>query len=93
MTRMPTTTVLLLLRAYKLVLSPLFAGSCRFTPSCSSYAADAVREKGAAKGLWLTARRVVRCHPFGGEGYDPAPLSAEQPHAEGLGSADTRVRR
>ena len=90
---MPTATVLLLLRAYKVVLSPLFVGSCRFTPSCSSYAADAVREHGAARGLWLTARRLLRCHPFGREGYDPVPLPAERSETSGLGSANARAHR
>jgi hypothetical protein len=61
------------LRAYKLLLSPLFTGACRFHPSCSTYAADALRAHGLVAGAWLTVRRLARCHPFGGSGYDPVP--------------------
>jgi putative membrane protein insertion efficiency factor len=66
------------LRTYKVLLSPLFAGSCRFLPSCSDYMAEAVRQHGAARGFWLGARRLARCHPFGSSGYDPVP--ARRPH-------------
>jgi putative membrane protein insertion efficiency factor len=65
--------VLGLLRTYKLLFSPLFAGSCRYLPSCSDYAAEAVRVHGAARGAVLAARRLARCHPFGGHGVDPVP--------------------
>jgi putative membrane protein insertion efficiency factor len=61
------------LRAYKLMLSPLFTGACRFHPSCSTYAADALRAHGLLAGTWLAGRRLARCHPFGGSGYDPVP--------------------
>ena len=61
------------LRAYKLLLSPLFTGACRFHPSCSTYAADALRAHGLLAGTWLAVRRLARCHPFGGSGYDPVP--------------------
>jgi putative membrane protein insertion efficiency factor len=64
---------LLALRSYKLLLSPLFTGACRFHPSCSTYAADALRAHGLARGLWLAARRLARCHPLGGSGFDPVP--------------------
>jgi uncharacterized protein len=62
-----------LIRAYKLLVSPLFTGACRFHPSCSSYMADAIREHGAWRGVWLGVRRLARCHPFGSSGYDPVP--------------------
>ena len=65
--------LLVLLRAYKLLISPLFAGACRFTPSCSDYMADAVRAHGALRGVWLGLRRLSRCRPLGGHGYDPVP--------------------
>jgi uncharacterized protein len=65
--------VLAILRAYKLVLSPLFAGSCRFTPSCSDYMAEAIRTHGLLSGTWLGLRRLARCRPFGGHGWDPVP--------------------
>jgi putative membrane protein insertion efficiency factor len=64
---------LLVLRAYKLLLSPLFTGACRFHPSCSTYAADALRAHGLVAGTWLSVRRLARCHPLGGSGYDPVP--------------------
>jgi putative membrane protein insertion efficiency factor len=61
------------LRAYKVLFSPLFAGSCRFVPSCSEYAAQAVRHHGLVRGCWLAFRRLGRCHPFGAHGFDPVP--------------------
>jgi hypothetical protein len=64
---------LALLRGYKLLLSPLFTGACRFSPSCSDYMAGALREHGLASGTWLGLRRLARCHPFGGHGFDPVP--------------------
>jgi putative membrane protein insertion efficiency factor len=74
MARSVAAAVLLLLRAYKLLISPLiFAGTCRFTPSCSDYMSDAVRTHGAARGVWLGLRRLGRCHPLGGHGFDPVP--------------------
>jgi uncharacterized protein len=63
------------LRAYKLLLSPLFAGSCRFLPSCSDYAAEAIRRHGVFYGVWLAAVRLARCHPLGGSGVDPVPAA------------------
>lgn len=65
--------VLGLLRAYKVLFSPLFAGSCRFQPSCADYMAEAVRRHGASRGVWLGLRRLSRCHPLGGHGLDPVP--------------------
>jgi putative membrane protein insertion efficiency factor len=64
---------LFLLRAYKLIISPLFAGSCRFSPSCSEYAAEAVQRFGVARGSWLGLTRLARCHPFCAGGHDPVP--------------------
>jgi putative membrane protein insertion efficiency factor len=61
------------LSAYKVLFSPLFAGSCRFVPSCSEYAAQAVRHHGLVRGCWLAFRRLGRCHPFGAHGFDPVP--------------------
>jgi len=67
------TVVLVLLRGYKLLLSPLFTGSCRFYPSCSDYMAEAVSAHGVWRGTWLGCRRLLRCRPFGGHGVDPVP--------------------
>jgi uncharacterized protein len=61
------------LGAYKALLSPLFAGSCRFTPSCSEYMAEAIERHGWLRGSWLGFRRLARCRPFGAWGFDPVP--------------------
>jgi putative membrane protein insertion efficiency factor len=65
--------LLALVGAYKVLISPLFAGSCRYQPSCSDYMSEAVATHGALRGAWLGARRLSRCHPFGGHGVDPVP--------------------
>ena len=71
------------IRAYRLLLSPLTPHSCRFSPSCSVYALQALNQHGPVKGLWLTARRLARCHPItwlgGSSGLDPVPLSKRHP--------------
>ena len=61
------------IRAYQKVVSPLLGPRCRFHPSCSSYAIEAIEKHGAARGSWLAARRIARCHPFRPGGYDPVP--------------------
>ncbi len=61
------------LRAYKLTLSPLIGRQCRYLPTCSEYAAEALIGHGAWRGSWLAARRLCRCNPWGGSGYDPVP--------------------
>lgn len=63
--------LLALLRSYKVVVSPLLPPACRFAPSCSEYAFEAVRRYGALRGGWLSIRRLTRCHPFHPGGYDP----------------------
>jgi len=62
-----------IIKAYQLVVSPLKGPSCRFYPTCSQYGIEALSKYGAFKGSWLTARRVVRCHPFHPGGFDPVP--------------------
>ncbi len=64
---------LFIVRAYQYVLSPYFGTQCRFTPSCSNYAVDALKKHGAIKGGYLTTRRLLRCHPWHIGGYDPTP--------------------
>ncbi|MCF8199393.1 MAG: membrane protein insertion efficiency factor YidD [Sulfuritalea sp.] len=64
---------LLLIRAYQLAISPMLGNRCRFHPSCSDYSMDALRRHGLFKGLWLSAKRVGRCHPWHPGGYDPVP--------------------
>jgi putative membrane protein insertion efficiency factor len=61
------------IRGYQLVVSPLLPPSCRFNPSCSQYALEAIRRHGAVRGCWLAARRLARCHPFHPGGFDPVP--------------------
>ena len=64
---------IVVIRTYQLLLSPFAGGACRFEPSCSAYAMTAVEEHGAWRGSWLALRRVGRCHPLGGHGFDPVP--------------------
>jgi putative membrane protein insertion efficiency factor len=70
-----------LLRGYQLLVSPMFGPSCRFYPSCSNYAIEALKLHGAARGSWLAVRRVCRCHPWTAGGLDPVPgsVSGDQP--------------
>jgi hypothetical protein len=58
---------------YRRLISPLLGANCRFEPSCSAYAEEALREYGGIRGGWLALRRISRCHPWGGSGYDPVP--------------------
>lgn len=62
-----------LIRIYQYVISPALGPKCRFTPTCSQYAAEALKKHGLIKGLQLSVRRISRCHPGGGSGYDPVP--------------------
>ena len=64
---------ILLIRFYQNCISPLTPPSCRYTPTCSQYGLEALRKYGIVKGGWLTLKRVMRCHPWGGSGYDPVP--------------------
>ena len=65
---------ILLIKFYQVCISPLKGGpTCRFTPTCSQYALEAFRKYGPFKGFWLSLRRILRCHPWGGSGYDPVP--------------------
>ena len=61
------------IRFYQYAISPHTPPSCRFTPTCSQYGVEAIRKYGALKGGWLTLKRIARCHPWGGSGYDPVP--------------------
>ena len=70
----PLATVIALpLRLYRLVISPMIGTNCRYTPSCSAYALEALERHGAIRGTWLAARRIARCHPWGGSGIDNVP--------------------
>ncbi|MDD6787626.1 MAG: membrane protein insertion efficiency factor YidD [Bacteroidales bacterium] len=65
--------LILPIRFYQRSISPLFPPACRFTPTCSQYAIEAIDKHGPVKGLWLAIKRISRCHPWGGSGYDPVP--------------------
>ena len=67
------TIAILFVRAYQLVVSPHMPPACRYFPSCSHYAVQALERHGAARGAWLAAWRILRCQPFGSAGYDPVP--------------------
>lgn len=78
------------LRAYKLTLSPLIGPRCRYTPSCSEYAAEVLISHGPLHGAWLAGRRLCRCHPWGGSGYDPPP--PRRPAGPPLANTDVMER-
>ena len=68
-----TALMILLIRIYQRCVSPMLGQNCRFVPTCSQYAVEALRRHGPLKGGWLTVRRILRCHPWGGSGFDPVP--------------------
>jgi putative membrane protein insertion efficiency factor len=69
-----------LLKAYRLLISPLYGQVCRYHPSCSAYALEAVTEHGSLRGCWLSVRRLARCHPWSAGGYDPVPSRPDPAH-------------
>lgn len=71
--RLLAQLLILPIRFYQRCISPLTPPSCRFTPTCSQYAVEALRKHGPLRGSWLALRRLLRCHPLGGSGYDPVP--------------------
>lgn len=73
MKRVITCLLLQPIYIYKRVISPVLPPSCRYTPSCSTYMIEALKKHGPVKGLYLGIRRILRCHPWGGQGYDPVP--------------------
>ncbi|MFA5712661.1 MAG: membrane protein insertion efficiency factor YidD [Bacteroidales bacterium] len=68
-----TAPPLLLIKCYQICISPLVAPSCRFTPTCSTYSAEALKKHGLIKGGYLSVKRILKCHPWGGGGHDPVP--------------------
>jgi putative membrane protein insertion efficiency factor len=65
----------ILIRGYQIVISPMLGPRCRFYPSCSHYAIEAIERHGSLRGLWLTTKRILRCHPWHEGGFDPVPAS------------------
>jgi putative membrane protein insertion efficiency factor len=82
------TSLVALIRGYQVVLAPMIGPRCRFAPSCSHYAAEAISTHGAAAGLRLGVKRILKCHPWGGAGFDPVPPVLPQSR-----SARTRLVR
>lgn len=78
-----------LVRAYQGLLSPYLPPSCRYTPTCSQYAIEALCKHGTWRGLWLALRRISRCHPWGGAGYDPVPEPTKKSVAPAAPAANT----
>ena len=65
--------LLIIIKVYQLLISPILQGNCRFLPTCSEYAIESLKSHGLIKGIILTIKRIARCHPWGGHGYDPIP--------------------
>ncbi|NQW00718.1 MAG: membrane protein insertion efficiency factor YidD [Rhodospirillales bacterium] len=81
----------MLIRGYQLLISPIMAGSCRFEPTCSAYALDALSQHGPFVGSWLALKRILRCNPFGGYGYDPVPQTKHGDAAPCCASSHKKV--
>ena len=80
-----TRLLILLVRFYRRWISPCLPPSCRFVPTCSEYAIEALRTHGTVRGLALSIWRILRCHPWGGQGYDPVPPSRRRNDLSGKG--------
>lgn len=73
MRKLISTLLILPIRFYRAAISPMFPPACRYVPTCSQYAIEAITKYGPLKGLWLAVKRLLRCHPWGGSGFDPVP--------------------
>ncbi len=89
--RLPAFALIGLVRGYQLLVSPLLGPTCRFYPSCSAYAVEALRRHGAVRGVWLTVRRLARCHPWNPGGVDQVPPVRGETAAPGQPPAGTLV--
>jgi uncharacterized protein len=86
--RFSVQVALLVLRGYQLMLRPMLSGQCRYLPTCSAYAAEAIATHGVLRGGWMGLTRVLRCHPFGRSGLDPVPLDSRR----SLGAASRQTK-
>jgi uncharacterized protein len=77
------------IKVYQYIISPYLPANCRYHPTCSAYALESLQLHGPVKGLWLTLRRLGRCHPWGGHGYDPVPPLKHNHHQCGAASSDS----
>jgi hypothetical protein len=91
--RVPALLILAFFRGWQLFVSPLYGQTCRFYPSCSAYGVEAVRRHGAVRGVWLTARRLLRCHPWNPGGVDPVPPTGRTACAAGHDESVPPLRR
>jgi hypothetical protein len=98
--RVAIAPLVLLIKVYKYVISPMIGPRCRFLPTCSDYALEALARHGVVRGGWLAVRRISRCHPWGDSGYDPVPPAAGGSSASsaagassGAGSDDDQAPR
>ena len=82
MKQLPVLVLTKLIRAYQIVLAPMIGARCRFAPSCSHYTAEAISIHGAGQGLRLGLKRILRCHPWGGAGFDPVPPASHSRSAK-----------
>ena len=73
MKRIFSSLLIIPIKIYQIIISPLLGPSCRFTPTCSQYAVEAIQKYGPFKGSWLSFKRILKCHPWGESGYDPVP--------------------
>ena len=73
-----TYPLILLVRVYQLIVSPMLGSNCRFMPTCSEYALESLKAYGLIKGIYLTIKRIGKCHPWGSNGYDPIPTKMEK---------------
>ena len=73
MKRIFSLLLIIPIKIYQTIISPLLGPSCRFTPTCSQYAVEAIQKYGPFKGSWVSFKRIIKCHPWGGSGYDPVP--------------------
>ena len=76
--KISTFPLIIVIRIYQLIISPLLGSNCRFLPTCSEYSIESFKSHGLIKGFFLTFKRIMKCHPWGDHGYDPIPIKEEK---------------